>query len=107
MSTIPTSLHWRKSSHSSPQGGDCVEVADLAAWRKSTHSSAQGGNCVEVADLAAWRKSTHSSAQGGQCVEVAPTASAIAIRDSKNPTAPALAFSRTAFRHLNQALRTP
>ncbi|MDX6745086.1 DUF397 domain-containing protein [Actinocorallia sp. A-T 12471] len=54
-----------------------------------------------------WRKSSHSTSQGGNCVEVAPMVSAIAIRDSKNPTAPALAFSRTAFRRLNHALRTP
>lgn len=39
-------LTWRKSSYSSGEGGECVEVA---TWRKSTYSSGQGGNCVEVA----------------------------------------------------------
>ncbi len=41
-------------------------------WRRSSYSSPQGGNCVEVADLAA----------GGH-----------AVRDSKNPTGPALTFT--------------
>ncbi|MFT9668375.1 DUF397 domain-containing protein [Streptomyces rhizosphaericola] len=43
----PTALHWFKSSYSSDQGGDCVEVA--YHWQKSSYSSDQGGNCVEVA----------------------------------------------------------
>jgi hypothetical protein len=41
-------------------------------WRKSSYSSDQGGNCVGVADL-----------DGGGC----------AVRDSKNPTGPALTFT--------------
>jgi Domain of unknown function (DUF397) len=40
----------------------------------------------------AWRTSTHSG-NGGDCVEVAATApGTIAVRDSKNPHGPALAF---------------
>ncbi|HEU5474413.1 MAG TPA: DUF397 domain-containing protein [Actinophytocola sp.] len=60
-----------------------------ARWRKSTRSSGQGGNCVELACLhkATWRKSTRSSGQGGECVELAHAG---AIRDSKNPTGPVL-----------------
>jgi hypothetical protein len=34
-----------------------------------------------------WRKSTYSSGQNGDCVEVAYVG---AVRDSKNPTGPAL-----------------
>ncbi|MEU5169985.1 DUF397 domain-containing protein [Streptomyces mutomycini] len=41
-----TDLSWFKSSYSSDQGGDCLEVA--YDWRKSSYSSDQGGNCVEV-----------------------------------------------------------
>jgi hypothetical protein len=41
---------------------------------------------------AAWRKSTHSN-NGGDCVEVTGTGQAIAVRDSKNPDGPALAFT--------------
>lgn len=69
-----------------------VDGLDLyrAAWRKSTYSN-NGGNCVEVA--AAWRKSTYSN-NGGQCVEVAHAApGVVAVRDSKDPGGPALAFT--------------
>jgi hypothetical protein len=41
-------VRWYKSSCSSDQGGQCVEVA---RWRKSSRSSDQGGDCVEVARL--------------------------------------------------------
>jgi hypothetical protein len=42
---------------------------------------------------AVWHKSGRSSAQSGACVEVAQVTEAIAVRDSKNPTGPALAFA--------------
>ncbi|SCE97592.1 DUF397 domain-containing protein [Micromonospora chokoriensis] len=47
------------------------------------------------ADLsrAQWKKSTRSSGNG-QCVEVADLADAVALRDSKDPTGPALLFRR-------------
>jgi hypothetical protein len=58
-------------------------------WRKSSYSSGQNGNCVELACLetAPWRKSSYSSGQGGNCVELAHVG---AVRDSKNPTGPVL-----------------
>ncbi|WP_420035700.1 DUF397 domain-containing protein [Streptomyces sp. cg28] len=56
-------------------------TADLA-WFKSSHSSNEGGDCLEVAYH--WRKSTYSGDQGGNCVEVATHPAAIHIRDSKN-----------------------
>jgi Domain of unknown function (DUF397) len=41
-----------------------------------------------------WRKSTYSGANGGDCVEVASTGqSLVAVRDSKDPNGPNLAFS--------------
>ena len=43
-----------------------------------------------------WRKSTYSGANGGNCVEVGNTANVVAVRDSKNPDGPRLAFGREA-----------
>nr|MDT0662768.1 DUF397 domain-containing protein [Micromonospora sp. DSM 115978] len=42
----------------------------------------------------AWRKSSRSGPNCDNCVEVAIAESAIAVRDSKNPTGPALTFTR-------------
>ena len=39
-----------------------------------------------------WRKSTRSGNGGGDCVEVAQGDTAVAVRDSKNPTGPVLVF---------------
>jgi hypothetical protein len=67
-----------------------------AIWRKSSYSSGNGGNCVEVADLTGtnWRKSSYSSGNGGACVEVAAGGpGVVAVRDSKDPDGPALIFS--------------
>jgi Domain of unknown function (DUF397) len=87
---------WRKASHSGDNGGACVEVG---VWRRATRSGANGGECVEVA---VWRKATHSgdgSGDGSGCVEVAATPPAlIAVRDSKNPSGPKLAFTGSAWR---------
>lgn len=55
-------------------------------WRKSSWSTSEA-NCVEVA----WRKSSHSGSESN-CVEVASGAALTAVRDSKNPTGPMLAF---------------
>ena len=41
-----------------------------------------------------WRKSTFSSSNGGNCVEVARNLpGVVAVRDSKDPAGPALAFT--------------
>lgn len=58
------------------------------AWFKSSYSSDEGGNCLEVAY--AWRKSSYSSEQGGNCVEVATCPEAVHVRDSKDPAGPVL-----------------
>jgi hypothetical protein len=43
---------------------------------------------------AEWRKSSYSTTNGGACVEVASNLPGIvAMRDSKNPVGPALAFA--------------
>ncbi|MFB9434012.1 DUF397 domain-containing protein [Streptoalloteichus tenebrarius] len=44
-----------------------------------------------------WRKSSRSTGNGMQCVEVASVADVAAVRDSKNPTGPALVLAPAAF----------
>ncbi|MGI5399386.1 DUF397 domain-containing protein [Streptomyces sp. CA-135486] len=70
-----------------------------ARWRKSSHSSDTGGDCIECAPLGAavWRKSSYSGDTGGQCIEVATQPCRIAVRDSKNPDGPAFAVTPAAF----------
>ncbi|MGW1559191.1 DUF397 domain-containing protein [Streptomyces sp. NPDC002144] len=70
-------------------------------WRRSSYSSDQGGDCVECAPFGplAWRKASYSGDQGGECLEVAELPGAtVAVRDSKNPVGPVLAFRPDAFR---------
>ncbi|MGW3895696.1 DUF397 domain-containing protein [Micromonospora profundi] len=53
-----------------------------------------------MADLAdaQWRKSTRSGSNGGDCVEVADNLPGlVAVRDSKDPAGPTLAFSPAAW----------
>ncbi|MGI5145241.1 DUF397 domain-containing protein [Plantactinospora sp. CA-294935] len=48
---------------------------------------------------ARWRKSTRSNSTGGNCVEVADNLTGVvAVRDSKDPSGPALAFGPDAWR---------
>jgi hypothetical protein len=62
--------------------------SDDLAWFKSSYSSNEGGDCIEVAY--AWRKSTYSSDEGGNCIEVAAHPFAIHVRDSKVAAGPIL-----------------
>lgn len=39
-----------------------------------------------------WRKATYSSSNGGNCIEVATVDQTVAVRDSKDPDGPRLAF---------------
>ncbi|MFJ9925621.1 DUF397 domain-containing protein [Streptomyces misionensis] len=57
-------------------------------WFKSSYSSGEGGECLELAYN--WHKSSYSGGEGGDCVEVAEHPAAIHIRDSKRPAAPHL-----------------
>ncbi|MFF8034807.1 DUF397 domain-containing protein [Streptomyces sp. NPDC016626] len=60
-------------------------------WIKSSYSTADGPDCVEVA----WRKSSYSTDEGPDCVEVATAPAHILIRDSKNPHGPRLTLTPT------------
>ncbi|MCX5416853.1 DUF397 domain-containing protein [Streptomyces sp. NBC_00059] len=57
-------------------------------WFKSSHSSSQGGDCLEVAYD--WHKSSYSGSEGGACVEVSSHPTAVHIRDSKVTDGPVL-----------------
>ncbi|MCD9903900.1 DUF397 domain-containing protein [Streptomyces sp. MT29] len=47
---------------------------------------------------AAWRSSSYSNEEGGNCVQVADGfPGAVPVRDSKNPTGPALILPATAW----------
>lgn len=51
---------------------------------------------IDLTD-AQWVKSRYSG-NGGECIEIAPNfPGLVPVRDSKNPTGPALAFPATAF----------
>jgi Domain of unknown function (DUF397) len=43
---------------------------------------------------AIWRKSSYGGANGGNCIEIAVAARTVAVRDSKDPDGPVLAFGQ-------------
>ena len=80
---------------SADQDGDGdMDLID-AEWRKSSYSSNGGDTCVEVANV--WRKSSYSTNGGADCVETAMAGPLVAVRDSKDPDGPRLAFSAGAW----------
>lgn len=71
-------------------------------WRKASYSGANGGDCVEVG---VWRKASYSGNNGGNCVEVARAPAAVAVRDSKDPDGPRLAFTPADWREFTSQLK--
>ncbi|MEV7774614.1 DUF397 domain-containing protein [Kitasatospora sp. NPDC086791] len=56
---------------------------------------------------ASWRKSSYSGGGGAACVEVADGFTGVMpVRDSKDPSGPALVFSSPAWRSFVTAVRT-
>ncbi|MEU0516849.1 DUF397 domain-containing protein [Streptosporangium sp. NPDC006007] len=56
---------------------------------------------------AVWRKSSRSGDSGGNCVEVAGNLpGVVAVRDSKNPTGPALLLSPDAWESFISSLKS-
>lgn len=54
----------------------------------------------------AWRKSSYSGNNGAQCVEAGNAVHLIAVRDSKDPDGPRLAFGRAAWEAFAADLKT-
>ncbi|MFE4871043.1 DUF397 domain-containing protein [Streptomyces sp. NPDC056682] len=71
----------------------------LSGWRRSSYSGGTSGDCLEVGEAyATWRKSSYSGESGGECLEFSDSCSAcIPVRDSKNPTGPAVVFGPVAW----------
>lgn len=55
---------------------------------------------------AQWRKSTRSNGNGGDCIEIALDGEHRAVRDSKDPTGPALMFTAAVWATFNAAVRS-
>lgn len=53
-----------------------------------------------------WRKSSYSGSYENDCVEVARAERVVAVRDSKNPDGPVLAFGRTGWRGFVSGLKS-
>jgi hypothetical protein len=63
---------------------------------------------VRTIDLSSvtWRKSSYSNPDGGNCLEVCDTLpSAVPVRDSKTPDAPALLFTTSSWSSFVGALK--
>jgi xanthine/CO dehydrogenase XdhC/CoxF family maturation factor len=83
-------MRWRKSTYSGSNGGGCVEVG---VWRKASYSGSNGGGCVEV--------------MRGQpaTAEVMLSQATVAVRDSKDPDGPRLAFTAGEWRAFTQRVK--
>ncbi|MFF0214872.1 DUF397 domain-containing protein [Streptomyces vinaceus] len=69
------------------------EGVSALTWVKSTYSTNDGPECVEVA----WTKSSYSASSSNDCVEVAQTPGTVLVRDSKRPDGDRLAVAPAAW----------
>ncbi|MGH3194044.1 MAG: DUF397 domain-containing protein [Streptosporangiaceae bacterium] len=53
----------------------------------------------------AWRKSSYSGSNGGACVEVGAVGPAVAVRDSKHPDGPQLAFAADTWKAFTEQVK--
>ncbi|GII81954.1 hypothetical protein Sru01_69360 [Sphaerisporangium rufum] len=56
---------WRKSSYSGPDGGECVEVAELSGGRRGLRDSKEPGRPALVVPPAEWVTFVGSLKDGG------------------------------------------
>jgi hypothetical protein len=73
---------------------------DSIVWHTSSYST-NNGDCVQIG----WRTSSYSTNEGA-CVQVAPAAERVLVRDSKNPTGPALSVPTPAWRTFLETIVT-
>jgi hypothetical protein len=52
-----------------------------------------------------WRKASYSSGNGGACIEVGTAPRTVAVRDSKDPAGPALAFAPGRWQAFTRAVK--
>ncbi len=53
----------------------------------------------------AWRTSSYSGSNGGACVEIGTAGPAVAVRDSKHPDGPQLAFAADTWKTFTEQLK--
>ena len=53
----------------------------------------------------AWHTSSYSGSNGGTCVEVGTAGPAVAVRDSKHPNGPQLAFAPNTWKTFTERLK--
>ncbi|WP_407837831.1 DUF397 domain-containing protein [Streptomyces sp. DSM 116496] len=75
-------------------------MSTVLKWFKSSYSSSDGDQCLEVA--VAWQKSTHSASDSAACVEVATCPDSVHVRDSKVPHGPVLDLTPAAWAALTE-----
>jgi hypothetical protein len=73
----------------------------VVRWRKSSRSTGNGGNCVEVG--VSWRTSSYTDGNGTNCVEVGRAVDEFLVRDTKNRTGGTLAFTPSTWRRFLNA----
>ena len=61
---------------------------------------------MDLNRIRAWRKASYSSGNGGACIEVGTAPGAVAVRDSKDPAGPALAFAPEHWRAFMAAVKS-
>ena len=80
-----------------------MEAISDALWRKSSYSSGNGTNCVEVAT---WRKASYSSGSGTNCVEAGVAEPGLVlVRDTTDRDGGTLTFTAGAWQGFADSLR--
>ena len=72
--------------------------------RLSRPDQESGRRTMDVTGTA-WRTSSYSGSNGGTCVEVGTTGPAVAVRDSKHPKGPQLAFAPATWQAFTKQLK--